>query len=281
MNAWGRQFGFELLRLFARKRTYIGFGVFLAMEVGVLLLLRVPAVQRSMRRVIEQAGYAFEDYYSGLSLAFLIIVWTLFLLGALYLALVGGDMVSKEVEEGTLRMILCRPISRARIISLKAAATVVYTVVLCVFICLSALGVGMLERGIGGMFVYAPAEQLFAMHSFAVGLERFAIAIPLIAYGLLPVSFLAFFFSCFRMKPAAATVLTLSVMFVDSVFKNIPFFEDVRHFFLTHYMGAWMLVFAPQIPWESILERVLFLAGLMGTLLVGSWLVLERRDFKS
>ena len=38
------------------------------------------------------------------------VMWTVFLLGGLYLALVvAGDVMSKEVEDGTMRMILCRP----------------------------------------------------------------------------------------------------------------------------------------------------------------------------
>ena len=38
-----------------------------------------------------------------------------FLLGGLFLALVSGDVVSKEVEDGTMRMMLCLPASRWRI----------------------------------------------------------------------------------------------------------------------------------------------------------------------
>jgi ABC-2 type transport system permease protein len=109
----------ELRKLFARKRTYIGFGAFLLIELLVLGLLQLPRVQGSFRKMIERAGYGFEDYFSGLTLAFLILTWTIFFLGALYLSLVAGDVVSKEVEDGTMRMILCRPVSRSGCCSLS------------------------------------------------------------------------------------------------------------------------------------------------------------------
>ena len=55
------QFLGEIHKLFARKRTWIGFGVFLTVELLVLALLQLPKVQRTFRRWIEQAGYGFED----------------------------------------------------------------------------------------------------------------------------------------------------------------------------------------------------------------------------
>ena len=68
-----------------------------------------------------------DRYFSGATLGLLMLMWTTFLLGALYLALVAGDVVAKEVEDGTLRMILCRPISRLRVGFLKYSACVLYT----------------------------------------------------------------------------------------------------------------------------------------------------------
>src|ERR1051325_9286927 len=89
----------ELWKLFARKRTYLGFGVFFALEILILLLFQLPKVQRSWRHLIEGAGYGFEQYFSGMTLAFQIVLYTTSLLGGLYIALVAGDVVAKEVEE--------------------------------------------------------------------------------------------------------------------------------------------------------------------------------------
>ncbi len=41
-------------KLFARKRTYIGFGAFFAIELILLFLLRLDRVERSIRQAIER-----------------------------------------------------------------------------------------------------------------------------------------------------------------------------------------------------------------------------------
>src|SRR5438477_4925546 len=107
----------ELWKLFARKRTYLGFGFFLGLELLVMVLCEIPFGQRNLRRAIERLGGAFDQYFSGLTLAMIMVPMTVILLGALFLSLVGGDVVAKEVEDGTMRMTLCRPISRLRILS--------------------------------------------------------------------------------------------------------------------------------------------------------------------
>lgn len=281
MTLWLHQFKFEWIRLFAKKRTYLGFGAFLAVEVTILLMLRLPSVQRGVRRLIEENGFVFEDYFSGTTLAVVMILWTVFLLGALYLALVSGDLVGKEVEEGTFRMILCRPVSRGRILLQKIVVAVVYTFVLCFFIGITALLMGLWERGYGGLFVYHPFENLFAIFPAREGVIRYFISLFFLSFSLLPIAMVGLFFSCFQMKPAAATILTLSVFFADNVFRNIPLFSSLRPWFLTTQMTAWIHIYQSVIPWEDILIKYLWLTGSMATLMIVAWIILERRDFKS
>jgi ABC-2 type transport system permease protein len=281
MTLFARQLGGELRKLFARKRTFIGFGAFLAFEIVVVFLLRMPRAQESLRRLIERAGFDAAEFLSGLTLAFLILVWTVFLLEALYLALVAGDVVSKEVEDGTMRMMLCRPVSRGRILVLKALVSVIYTVTLTAFIGLTALVVGLLDRGPGGLFVFAPMEQIFAFHDFWSGLARYAAAIPLLALSLCTITALAFCLSCFNMKPSAATIVTLSILFADTILKNIPYFESFRGWFLTMKMTAWVRIFDARIPWEAMVEDYAWLMALNATLFVIAWQNFARRDFKS
>ena len=150
MREFLHQFRGELLKLFARKRTYIGFGAFLGVEVIILFLLNLPKVRGALARVIEDSGYPAGEYLSGLTLGFFVLLWSVFLLGALYLALVAGDVVGKEVEDGTLRMMLCRPVSRSRILLLKICAVAVYSFALTWFVGITALVVGLLHSGAGG-----------------------------------------------------------------------------------------------------------------------------------
>ncbi len=271
----------ELLKLFARKRTYIGFVAFLAVEALILLLLNLPAVRRAITRVIEQAGYPASEYLSGLTLAFLILLWSVFLLGSLYLALVAGDVVSKEVEDGTLRMMLCRPVTRGRILQIKLVAVLLYSLVLTWFIALTALAAGLLHSGAGGLFIFAPMERIFALYEFFPGLGRYLQATALLSLALLTIPCIGFFLSCLNMKPAAATTITLSVLFLDTILKNIPYFESLRPWFVTARMTAWVRVMEYNVPWEAIAEDFVWLFAINATLVILAWQAFLRRDFKS
>lgn len=271
----------ELLKLFARKRTYMGFAAFLCIEILILLLLRLEGVQRSLSRMIEQNGYLAEEYLSGLTLGLLIMLWSVFLLGGLYLALVAGDVVAKDVEDGTMRMMLCRPVSRVRLILGKYAACALYTAFLVGFIGITAMLTGWLQAGWGGLFVFAPLEGVFALHEPGPGLLRYLASMPLLTMSLLTVTSLALFFSCCPMKPAAATILTLSFFFVDSIIRNIPYFEDLRGWFVTSRMSSWIFVFEYRIPWEKLVEDMSWLLAINATLVILGIAIFQSRDMKS
>ena len=281
MRLFLRQVSGELRKLFARKRTFIGFGAFLTFEIVVLFLLRLDKVQATVRRVIENAGYDAAVYLSGLTLGFLIVLWTVLLLEALFLALVAGDVVSKEVEDGSMRMMLCRPVSRARILLLKGLVSLFYTFGLTLFVMLTALLAGFANSGIGGLFVFAPLEGVFAFHDFWPGLLRYLAAVPLLSLSLFTVTAMAFCLSCFNMKPSAATVITLSLLFADTILKNIPYFESLKGIFLTAKMSTWIHVFDYRIPWEMMVENYAWLAAINASLFLIGWQAFERRDFKS
>ncbi|HRJ70824.1 MAG TPA: ABC transporter permease subunit [Terrimicrobiaceae bacterium] len=281
MRLFFRQLSGELRKLFARKRTFLGFGAFLAFEVVVLFLLRLEKVQGSIRRVIENAGYDAAGYLSGPTLGFLIVVWTVFLLEALFLALVAGDVVSKEVEDGSMRMMLCRPVSRGRILLLKGTVSVIYTFALTLFVAVTALAAGFANSGPGGLFVFAPLEGVFAFHDFVPGLLRYLAMVPLLALSLCTITAIAFCLSCFNMKPSTATIITLSVLFADTILKNIPYFESLRGWFITMKMTAWVRIFEYRIPWEAMVEDYMWLTAINATLFIVGWQMFEQRDFKS
>lgn len=281
MNLFLFQLGGEFKKLFARKRTYVGFGAFLLMEVLVLFLLNRPQPMAHMRRLIEQNGYGFEQYFSGITLALMILMWMGMLLGAVYLALVAGDVVAKEVEEGTMRMMLCRPVTRVRIGIIKYIACVAYTFVLVGFIGASALIAGLLYKGMGGLFVFVPMEKIFALYESGPGMWRYWQSLPMLALSLTTVTSLGFMFSCFNVKPATATIATLSIVLFDSIFRNIPYFESLQGYFMTTRMATWQRVFEHHVPWWCLVTDYAYLLGLDATFLIIGLAVFERRDFKA
>lgn len=275
-----RQFLGELRKLFSRKRTWMGFGVFLALELLIGGLFQIPSARETFRTLIESRGRSFDDYYSGLTLALLTMRTTTFFIGTLFLAMVAGEVVAKEVEDGSLRMLLCRPVSRFRVLAIKYVTVSLYAVVLVAFIHLAGLGIGLLYAGTGSFFAFGFQDHVSAFHPFHEGLIRYLGALPLLALGLVTMTSLGFMFSCFNMKPAAATVAALSLLFTDLTLRAIPFFGSLEGWFITARMGAWLGVFQPIVPWRSMAHDYILLLALDASCFVIGWLGFELRDLK-
>jgi len=279
MRLFFTQLKFELLKMFSRKRTYIGFASFLIMEGVILFMCNLPGPQLRFRRMIEQNGYGFDEYFSGYTLAMLMVLWTR-ILGYLYLALVAGDLVAKEVEEGTMRMLLCRPITRVRVAVLKYLACVIYTYALIGFIAGSALIAGLAYRGFGGLFIMSPGEGVFSLIAREKALGMYVSSIPYLALSMVTISSLGFLFSCCNMKPAAASVVTLSIIFLDFIFSGIPYFESLKGFFIATHLSTWVHLFETYPPWWRMMEDYTYLIGLDVTCLIVGTAIFLQRDLK-
>jgi ABC-2 type transport system permease protein len=272
----------ELVKMLARKRTFLGFGSFLLLELVLFIVFHLDKVENFFRMMIQHQGEAFESYFSCLTMGYLVLRLSVFLLGGIYLTLVAGDVVAKESEDGNLRLILSRPISRLRLLTIKYLSCLAYTVVLIQFIAWSALGLGVLLRGWGGgLFAFAPEQQFMAFYDANEGLYRYALSTVTLSLGMMGASSIAFFFSCWRIKPSAATITALSYLFMDMVLREGHFMDSYKYLLLTHYMSSWSMVFFEEIPWAILVRNYSLLGGVYGTLFVLSALIFEGRDVKS
>jgi len=270
----------ELWKLFGKKRTYIGFGAFLLAQTAMLLAFRFTRWQDQMERLLAGNGYIAQEYLSALTVAVLMLIPQVMLLMPLYAALVGGDLVAKEAEDGTLRMILCRPISRVRLLFVKWTAGIIFSAVLVLALGGTALLFARLWFPWKGMFVFAPGVVFNVLPAWE-GLARFAWSHLLMTVNASVILGLGFMFSCFNMKPAAATILSLSFLFANLVMEAIPFFEPYQEWFLPFHFRSWILVYSQPIPWDRIGASLCILFAFnLTTFLIGA-AAFHSRDIKS
>jgi ABC-2 type transport system permease protein len=270
----------ELWKLFGKKRTYIGFGAFLLAQTAMLLAFKYTRWQADVERLLNGNGYLGAEFISVLTVAVVMLIPQIMLLMPLYATLVGGDLVAKEAEDGTLRMILSRPISRLRLLCVKWSAGIIFAVVLVVALGLTALGFASLLFPWQGMFVFAPG-QAFCVLSAQEGLVRFVFSHLFLAVNASVMVSVAFMFSCFNMKPAAATILALSFLFVSMVMENIPFFDRYEDWFITHHFKCWLLIFQSPAPWTQICQSEIILGAVSATAFIIGALAFQVRDIKS
>jgi ABC-2 type transport system permease protein len=274
----------ELWKLFGKKRTYIGFGAFIVAQTAMLLIFKHTRWQENFVRLLEGNGYLAAEYISTLTVA-LIMVWPqVTLLMPLYVSLVGGDLVAKEVEDGTLRMILSRPVTRLRLLFVKWIAGIIFTVVLVLALGIIAVGFSRLCFPWSGMFVFGQTiegDTTFSILTAQQGLALYALSTLLMAVGMVTMLSVAFMFSCFNMKPAAATILALSYLFINMVMQHIPFFEDYQDWFVTHHLESWFWTFQQPTPWPAILQSITILLATSATAIIIGAMAFQVRDIKS
>lgn len=272
----------EWLKLLARKRTYIGFGAFLAMELVILTLFQTKKAGDWYARFITRQGGSFEQYFGALTLGFIVLAFSSAILGSIYLALVSGDIVAKESEDGNLRLLLARPVSRLRLLGVKFATCFCYSLILIQFITWSAFLLGVWVRGWGGgMFAFAPEQGLAELWDWNEGLWRYAACSVLLGLSMATVSSIGFFFSCFRIKPAAATITALSYFFVDWILLRTNIMHSYEYLLLTPYMNSWMKVFIDPIPWALIVKNYSIVAAVNLSLFILGAAWFQSRDLKS
>src|SRR5438034_11708345 len=111
----------ELLKLRAQKRTYLGLGAAALVPIAFVLAL---IAKSGGPRDIPLGRYLRE---SGLATPFVVLefmaIWGL----PLITALVAGDIIASESHNGTLKTILTRSRERSEIFAGKVLATVTYT----------------------------------------------------------------------------------------------------------------------------------------------------------
>jgi len=270
----------ELRKLFGKKRTYIGFGAFLIAQNILLVIFQLGPVQRHMERLLAGNGYLAKEYISALTVALVMIFPQVVMFMPLYAALVGGDLVAKEAEDGTLRLILARPISRFQLLLAKWFSGAVFSVLLVTVLGVTALVFARLWFPWRSMFVTMPGMD-FSVLPADEGLRRYVFSHLLTATNASVVLGVAFMFSCFNMKPAAATILALSFLFLNLVMEGIPAFEPYREWFLTYHLGAWRFVFAKPIPWSRIIESLCVLVAYNLTAFFIGAAAFHARDIKS
>src|ERR1035441_583554 len=191
----------ELWKLFGKKRTYIGFGAFLLAQNGMLLTFRFTRWQGDLERMLAGNGYLAQEYVSALTVAVIMLIPQILLLMPLYAALGGGALVAREVEEGPLRMILSRPISRFRLLFVKWVAGGIFSAVLVLVLGGTALGFARMWFPWKGMFVFVPGT-VFNVLSPEDGFRLYLCSHLFMTLNASVVLGLAFMFSCFNMKPA-------------------------------------------------------------------------------
>ena len=165
----------------------------------------------------------------------------------LLVALIAGDAIAGEANMGTLRLAMTKPVSRTEYMLVKFLASVIYTVIVVIWLAVLALFGSMLIFGTNTLVVFR-SEGIEMMNGFDV-LWRYFAAFGYAAVALTTVSALAFFLSVFAENSIGPIIATMSIVIVFTILSglNIPIYDKtVKPWLFTTHMVAWKGFFYVQ-----------------------------------
>jgi len=257
----------ELRKLRAQKRTYLGLGA--AAVVPVIFVVALLSSSGGpdevpFGRYVRETGLAVP--LVGL---FFSSVW----LFALITSLVAGDIVSSEDNHGTLKTILTRSTERWQIFVAKLLAALSYAfVALVVFV-----GVGLLLGGL--CWGFDPLTSLSGTPIPAgrgmllIGASGLAYFVPMMA-----IAAIAFLLSTVTHNSAAAVVGTLILSFMMQLLAIISGLDFMRPYLLSEQFDAWQGLLRDPTDWAPIVHAVWVSACWAVPALVWALVAFVRRD---
>jgi ABC-2 type transport system permease protein len=268
----------ELRKLFRRPRTWATVAVLNALPVVVAVLLAItdlaprPGEGPLFLSTVLTNGALFP-------LAALAIVLPLFL--PIAVAVVAGDSVAGEAQEGTLRYLLARPAGRTRLLVAKLVAVLAFVLVTVVVVA----GVGYLLgttlfdaqplATAGGTSVSGTSltpEQLAG---------RTLLAIGYVAVSMCGVAAFALFFSTFTDSPLGATLGALAVLVASSLLFTLDAASPIAPYLPTRYWLSFVDFFRDPILWRDITRGLALQGVYVGVLLAGAWANFATKDVTS
>jgi ABC-2 type transport system permease protein len=286
----------ELFKIFKRPRTYISFAAIAAIILIIQIGLKFDGesyLQLMMSGISESFYIPFGLILNGYLVAF-VILNTLLIHVPLLVALVAGDMVAGEANMGTLRLLITKPVSRTELMLVKFAASVVYTLMLLVWMALLALVLSIVFFGTNDMLI-ARNNVMEEIRQSDV-LWRYLAAFGYAAVALTTVAALAFFLSVLAENSIGPIVATISIVIVLTILSEmkIPMYDEtVKPWLFTSHMLAWKGFFYSKANTDGMalkgsIENLPAILRSMGILLAyiflfvsGAIVIFRRKDILS
>jgi ABC-2 type transport system permease protein len=282
----------ELVKLARRPRNWVS----LALLCGLPVLVAVFVVVTHVVPPPGQGPTLLSDVLSSGNLypaAALAIVLPVFL--PIAVAVVGGDSIAGEASSGMLRYLLTRPVGRARLLTAKLVALVVYVLTAVVLVAVTAYLTGIALFGsapvaapTGGGTLAAPSALGAAATSLSgtaispAGLVlRIVGAVAFIAVSMLGVGAIALFLSTLTNSPLAAALGALAALITSQVLITLNSADAVAPYLPTRYWLAWIDFFREPILWRNIDRGLAIQAVYVVVFLGAAWAHFATKDITS
>jgi ABC-2 type transport system permease protein len=267
VTAVARVYKWEVLKLVAQKRTYLGLGGAMLVPLAFVITLTFQSggpTEVPLGRYIRETGLA-----TPFVVLFFMSIWGF----PLITALVAGDIVASESHNGTLKTILTRSRDRGEIFAGKALATLTYTVAALVAMGAVGLVAGSVAWGLHPLTSLSGTKV-----STGHGLALLAASLGVYVLPLAGIAAFGLMLSTVTRNSAAAVVGTLMWALLMQLLAVLPGTEAIRPYLLGTQFEAWHGFLRVPADWAPV-GRALWVCGIYTAVPVAvAYLVFLRRD---
>jgi len=267
MAAVAKVYRWELAKLVAQKRTYLG----LISAVLVPIVFVVVLVLQSGGPNDVPLGRYIRN--TGLAVPFVVLFFMSIWGFPLITALVAGDIVAAESHNGTLKTILTRSRERGQVFAGKALAVATYTLLVVFAMGLVGVVAGSLAWGFHPLISLSgtkvPAGHGLGLLAASLGIYTLPLA-GIAAFGLM--------LSTVTQNSAASVVGALMWALLMQLLGVLPGTESFRPYLLGTQFEAWHGFLRVPADWTPIVRALWVCALYIGAPLFAAYLVFLRRD---
>ncbi|RYZ28782.1 MAG: hypothetical protein EOO10_08395 [Chitinophagaceae bacterium] len=272
----------ELFKIFKRPRTYIAFAAIAAIVVLIQLAFYVDG-ETYVQFMLQNINSTFDvegNILNGYLICF-VILQTLLIHVPLLIALIGGDMIAGEANLGTLRLLISKPISRSQLVLSKFFATMLYTLMLLVWMAILSLVLSILIFGTSDLMIFK-STQIFILDQSDVMWRYFA-AFGFAAIAMTAVAALSFLLSLFAENAIGPIVSTMSIVIVFTILTtmDLPLFNSMKPFLFTSHMLGWKGFFDDPVYYPGVLKSAGILLLHILVFVSAAVLIFRRKDVLS
>jgi ABC-2 type transport system permease protein len=267
VTAVARVYRWELVKLLAQKRTYLGLGAAMLVPVIFVVVLQLQSGGPNdvpLGRYIRDSGVV-----TPLVVLLFMSIWGF----PLITALVAGDIVASETNNGTLKTILTRSRERGQVFAGKALAAFTYTLVIVVSMGVVGVVAGSIAWGFHS-FTSLSGTPVSAGRGLGLMFASLGVyVLPLAgiaAFGLL--------LSTVTRNSAASVVGTLMFALFMQLIGVLPGTESIRPYLLGTQFDAWHGFLRTPADWTPVVRAIWLSAIYIFVPLFAAYVVFLRRD---
>jgi ABC-2 type transport system permease protein len=235
----------ELRKLLAQKRTFIGLGA--AVAVPLIFVIALAADNTGDGPDGLPFGSLVRE--TGFAVPLVCLAFGAFWLLPLITALVAGDIVATEDHNGTLKTILTRSVERWQVFAGKVLAALTYTLAVLVTYVGIALVAGGLIWGFDPLTTLSGTQIVPGRALLLTGLGTLAYLLPMAA-----IAAIGILLSTVTRNSAAAVVGTLMVSIFVQIIGSVSALDALDPYLLSTQFNAWQGILREPTDWDPIVR---------------------------